>query len=79
MIVIKIYREKRWLTISAETECPHRKLECQYCQLPGEYQFIEEKHKKECPKFPINCPNECEVGSIPREDMTAPAWAQVSS
>ena len=54
-----------------EVECPHRKVDCQYCQLSGEYQFIEEQHKEECPKFPINCPNECEVGSIPREAIVA--------
>ena len=52
-----------------EVECPRRKVDCQYCQLSEEYQFIEGKHKEECPKFPINCPNECEVGSIPRETI----------
>ena len=50
-----------------EVECPCRKVDCQYCQLSEEYQFIEGQHKEECPKFPVNCPNKCEVGSIPRE------------
>ena len=54
-----------------EVECPRRKVDCQYCQLSGEHQFIEGQHKEECPKFPINCPNECEVGSIPREAIVA--------
>ena len=54
-----------------EVECPRRKVDCQYCQLSGEYQFIEGQHKEECPKFPINCPNKCEVGSIPCEAVLA--------
>ena len=64
--------QEQFMTNHVETECPCREVECQYCQLPGEYQFIEGKHKEECLYLPINCPNECEVGrSIPYEEMTA--------
>ena len=63
--------QEQYMASHVEVECPCREVECQYCQLPGEYQFIEEKHKEECPRLPINCPNECEVGGIPHEDMTA--------
>ena len=45
------------------------KVNCQYCHDTGEHQFIEGQHKKECPKFPLTCPNNCEVGNILREDM----------
>ena len=61
--------QEQFMTNHVETECLCREVECQYCQLPGEYQFIEGKHEEECPRLPINCPNECEAGSIPREDM----------
>jgi len=54
-----------------ETECPRRKVDCQYCKLSEEHQFIEGKHKEQCTKLPIHCPNECDTSSIPREDMTA--------
>ena len=54
-----------------ETECPHRKVTCQYCHDTGEHQFIEGQHKKKCLKLPLPCLNECGVGSIPREDMEA--------
>jgi len=37
----------------------------------GEHQFIEEEHKERCPKLLLLCPNKCEVGSVPREDMEA--------
>ena len=29
----------------------------------------EGEHKKQCPKFPIACPNKCEAGSVPRDDV----------
>ena len=63
--------ERRYLTSHVETECPCRKVNCQYCHDTGEHQFIEGQHKEECPKRPIPCPNKCEVGSVPREDMEA--------
>ena len=63
--------ERRYQTSHVETECPRRKVNCQYCHDTGEHQFIEGQHKEECPKFPLPCPNKCEVGSVPREDMKA--------
>ena len=63
--------ERRYLTIHVETECPRRKVNCQYCHDTGEHQFIEGQHKEECPKLPLPCLNKCEVGSVPREDMEA--------
>ena len=51
--------------------CPSRKVNCQYCHAAGECQIIEGKHKDVCRKFPLSCPNKCEVGSVPREDMEA--------
>ena len=61
--------ERQYLTSHVETECPHRKVNCQYCRDTGEHQFIEGQHKEECPKLPLPCPNNCEVGSVPHEDM----------
>ena len=46
-------------------------LVCQYCHDAGEHQFIAGQHKEECLKLPLPCPNKCEVGSVPREDMEA--------
>ena len=63
--------QRRYLTSHVETECPIRKINCQYCHDTGEHQFIEGQHKEECPKLPLPCPNKCEVGSVPREDMEA--------
>ena len=63
--------QRPYLTSHAETECPHRKINCWYCHDTGEHQFIEGQHKEECPKLPLPCPNKCEIGSVPREDMEA--------
>ena len=63
--------QRQYLTSHVETECPRREVNCWYCHDTGEHQFIEGQHKEECPKLPLPCPNKCEVGSVPREDMEA--------
>ena len=60
--------QRRYLTIHVEAECPCRNIDCQYCRITGEHQFIEGEHKEQCPKFPLPCPNKCEVGNVRRED-----------
>ena len=62
---------RQYLTSHVETECPRRKVNCQYCHDTGEHQFIEGQHKEECPKLPLPCPNNCEPGNVIREDMEA--------
>ena len=61
--------QRQYLTSHIETECPRRTVNCQYCNDVGEYQFIEGQHKEECPKFPVQCPNECEIESIHRDEV----------
>ena len=62
--------QQRDLVKHVETECPRRNVNCQYCCLIGEHQFIEGKHKEECAEYPLACPNKCEeAGCIRRKDM----------
>jgi len=61
--------QRRYLDNHIQNECVCRKVDCQYCHITGEHQFIEGKHKEQCPKLPIACPNKCEVGSVPRDDV----------
>jgi len=63
--------QRQYLTSHVENECPRRTINCQYCHTIGEHQYIEGQHKEDCPKLPLPCPNNCEVGSVPREDMEA--------
>ena len=61
--------QRQYLSIHVETECPHHRVNCQYCNDVGECQFIEGQHKEECCKFPIQCPNNCEIISICRDEV----------
>ena len=61
--------QRRYLSKHVKAQCPCRKVNCQYCHDTGEHQFIEGQHKEECPKLPLPCPNKCEFGSVPREDI----------
>ena len=61
--------QRRYHHTHIETECPRREVNCQYCHEMGEHKFIAGQHKEECPRFPIPCPNKCEVEFVPREDM----------
>ena len=63
--------QRRYLTSHVETECPCRKVDCLYCHITGERQFIEGVHKEQCPKLPLPCPNKCQVGSVPRNNIEA--------
>jgi len=63
--------QRQYMTNHVETECPRRKVNCKYCHDRGEHHFIEGQHKEECPKLPLPCPNNCEIGTVPCEDMEA--------
>ena len=55
--------QRQYLAGHVQDECLRHKVDCQYCHITGEHQFIEGEHKEQCPKFPIAC---CEVG---RDDV----------
>ena len=64
-----VIMKRQSLTTHVKMECPHRKVTCQYCHTTEEHQFIEGEHKEQCCKFPLACPNKCEIGSVPRENV----------
>ena len=45
--------QRQYLTSHVETECPCRKLNCQYCHDTGKHPFIKDQHKEECRKLPL--------------------------
>ncbi|XP_065901622.1 TNF receptor-associated factor 4-like [Dysidea avara] len=63
--------QRQYLTSHVENECPGRIVKCELCQVTGRHRFIEGEHKEHCPKLSLPCPNKCEVGSVPHEDMEA--------
>ncbi|XP_065901914.1 TNF receptor-associated factor 4-like [Dysidea avara] len=63
--------QRQYLTSHIVTGCPCRIVDCQYCHITGEHQFIKGVHKEQCPKLPLPCPNKCRATKIAREDMEA--------
>ncbi|XP_056675501.1 TNF receptor-associated factor 4 isoform X1 [Monodelphis domestica] len=51
-------------------ECPKRTQPCAYCTKEFVYDTIQ-NHQHQCPRYPIPCPNQCGMGSIPREDLNS--------
>ena len=62
--------QRQHLTNHIDNQCPLRKITCQFCDITGEYQFITQQHKDECPKVPLPCPNKCSA-TILRKNMKA--------
>ena len=48
--------------------CPKRPWKCQHCEFASTYD-VEMKHMEQCVKYPVPCPNECEIGMVPRCDV----------
>ncbi len=48
--------------------CPKRPHSCDYCDLEGMYQDIHD-HLSVCPKYPVECPNECGVAPLERGQL----------
>ena len=51
--------------------CQKRPWQCQYCEFESTCDIGVNKHLPMCTKFPVVCPNSCEVGSVPRCDHEA--------
>ena len=64
--------ERRLSNSHMETECSNHTVECPHCRILGLYNEIyDPQHTNSCPKLPLPCPNKCELGNVPREDMEA--------
>ena len=50
-------------------ECPHRKVQCIYCQLTGFYKVIVGSHYDKCPGVTVQCPNSCSVSELLRSEL----------
>ena len=52
--------QRQYLTNHVEDECVRRTVQCQYCQITGEHQFINDEHEALCPKFLVPCPKKAQ-------------------
>ena len=62
--------QRRLLHNHLKSECELRQVECQYCKSKGNYRWINGSHQRGCPKYPMECPNHCEIGHVRREEMS---------
>ncbi|XP_028400904.1 TNF receptor-associated factor 4-like isoform X2 [Dendronephthya gigantea] len=56
------------ITTHMSEECPKRLTLCQYCNKQVGHSELQE-HLRDCPRFPLSCPNSCGVRQIPREEI----------
>lgn len=61
--------QRQHLKSHMEEDCPYRNVKCEYCDLIGYHRFIMNEHIDECLKFPLPCPNGCEIEAVHREDL----------
>ena len=62
--------QRRLVEGHLKSECELREVKCEYCNTTGSYQWITSSHREECPKYPVECPNHCEVGHVRREEIS---------
>ena len=48
--------------------CPKRPWKCQYCDFQSTYESGTTEHTPNCAQYPLPCPNQCEIGTVPRCD-----------
>ena len=64
-----VVMQRRLVEGHLKSECELREVNCEYCNTAGRYQWINSSHQEECPKYPVECPNHCEVRHVRREEM----------
>ena len=50
------------------TSCPKRPWKCQYCGHKSTHDVGTNEHTPNCTQYPLPCPNQCEIGTVPRCD-----------
>ena len=57
------------------TECRLRQEKCKYCRLIFTHEQVTGDHLKQCPNYPLDCPNKCRARGVTRS--TVPAHREV--
>ena len=65
-----VVMQRRLVEGHLKSECELREVKCEYCNTTGSYQWINSSHCEECPKYPVECPNHCEVGHVRRDEIS---------
>ena len=65
-----VVMQRRLIEGHLKSECELHEVKCEYCNTTGSYQCINSSHHEEYPKYPVECPNHCEVGHVRREEIS---------
>ena len=65
-----VVMQRRLVEGHLKSECELREVKCEYCVTTGVFHWIVGAHQKECPKYPVECPNHCEAGHVKREEFS---------
>ena len=49
--------------------CPKRPFACKYCEFKARYEQVCNDHYSKCTKYPVPCPNKCEIGTVERGNL----------
>ena len=64
-----IFFQQKDKSIHVTEECSRCRVHCPYCKTILEYRMAKRHFLRQCPKYPLCCPNKCSEDSIPREDI----------
>ena len=60
---------RRYLAEHKSKACKERLFACEHCQLQDTWSTITQDHYPVCDKYPVPCPNQCDVGEIDRKQL----------
>ena len=49
--------------------CPKRDFTCQYCGFKSTYEEVCNNHWPKCAKYPLPCPNKCDIAEVQRGSL----------
>ncbi|XP_078367851.1 TNF receptor-associated factor 3-like isoform X1 [Oculina patagonica] len=61
--------QRRLLHKHTASECDNRIVQCEYCKKEFQFWVIRFHKDIDCARFPLDCPRECGVKKIPREEV----------
>ncbi|XP_067125094.1 TNF receptor-associated factor 4-like [Centruroides vittatus] len=60
--------QRRFMNNHRLNDCTKRLVPCRYCQKEFVFDTLQ-NHTAKCPRYPLPCPNRCEVVKVPREEL----------
>ena len=61
--------QRRRLANHLSNLCPKRPFTCQYCKFKATYEQVCNGHYPKCTKYPVPCPNKCEIRTVERGNL----------